>query len=54
MRVITSFFSIESLQSVLGHPIDGEPDDSAPAIVKDAVNAHRDWLNRTKARIALK
>ena len=44
MRVITSFFSIESLQSVLGHPIEGELDDSAPAIVKDAVNAHRDWL----------
>ena len=41
MRVITSLFSIESLRPAL----DGcAPNASTRAAVKDAMNAHRDWI----------
>jgi hypothetical protein len=55
MRVITSFFSIESLRPVLDHPVDCAPNDSTPAAVKGAMNAHRDWLGLQEGenRIAL-
>lgn len=55
MRVVTSFFSIESLRPLLDHPVYGAPNDSTPAAVKDAMNAHRDWLglHEGENRIAL-
>ena len=56
MRVVTSFFSfIESLPPVLDHPVDGAPNDSTPAAVKDAMNPYREWLgfHEGENRIAL-
>lgn len=55
MRVITAFFCIESLRPVLDHPVDCAPNDSTPAEVRDAMNAHRDWLglHEGENRVAL-
>ena len=56
MRVVTSFFAIvESPPFFLDHPVYGAPNDSTPAAVKDAMNAHRDWLSLHEGenRIAL-
>jgi hypothetical protein len=51
MRVITEWFSIESEQFVFG----GIPNESMPAVAKDAITACREWLgmHEGEARIAL-
>ena len=55
MRVITTFFSIESLRLVLDHHVDCAPNDSTPATAKDAINAYREWLGMHEGenRVAL-
>jgi hypothetical protein len=55
MRVITTFFSIESLRLVLDHHVDCAPNDSTPATAKDAINAYREWLGTHEGenRVAL-
>jgi hypothetical protein len=45
MRVITTFFSIESLQPAFDdRPFDESVNDLTPETVKDALNASRKWL----------
>jgi hypothetical protein len=55
MRVITTFFSIESQRLVLDHHVDGAQNDSTPATAKDVINAYREWLGMHEGenRVAL-
>jgi hypothetical protein len=55
MRVITTFFSIESLRLILDHHVDGAPNDSTPATARGAINAHREWMGMHEGenRVAL-
>ena len=55
MRVITTFFSIESQRLVLDHHVDGAPNDSPSATANDVINAYREWLGTHEGenRVAL-
>ena len=52
MRVTTSFFMIESFPAV---PVDGAPNGSTLFVVKDGMDARREWLglHEGESRIAL-
>jgi hypothetical protein len=54
MRVITSFFSVESQRLGLDRPVDAAPGVSTPAIAIDLMNGCREWLgmHEGQSRIA--